>query len=186
LSACTAPGRQRRRPLGVRTAGTSSISASNMVLSLTLAAVTATVSGRPLPSETGGAWSRACHDRRDLRQHDPPTSRAHAHGVDAHPRPLQPAVDTGSVEHLEVELIKHAGLGPFGQPAPHVAGEPQPSSCAGSSRHGVDVRTMYTIAAKQLRSGIVRRRPPYQGRGVNGRSGSTIAHSSSGQDHQPW
>jgi len=62
----------------------------------------------------------------------------------------------------------------------HVAGEPQPSSVAGSSRHGVDVRTMYTIAAKQLRSGIVRRRPPYQARGGNGRSGSTIAHSSSG------
>jgi hypothetical protein len=44
------------RPLGVGTAGTASISASNMVLSLTLAAVTATVSGgRPLPSKT--RWS---------------------------------------------------------------------------------------------------------------------------------
>jgi hypothetical protein len=37
-----------------------------------------------------------------------------------------------------------------------VAGEPQPSSRAGSSRHGVEVRAMNTIAAKQLRSGMAR------------------------------
>jgi hypothetical protein len=61
-----------------------------------------------------------------------------------------------------------------------VDGEPQPSSRAGSSRHGVEVRAMYTIAAKQLRSGMVRRRPPYRGRGGRGNSGSTIAHNSSG------
>ena len=41
-----------------------------------------------------------------------------------------------------------------------VAGEPQPSSWAGSSRQGVDVRAMNMIAAKQLRSGMARRRPP--------------------------
>jgi hypothetical protein len=41
-----------------------------------------------------------------------------------------------------------------------VAGEPQPSSRAGSSRHGVEVRAMYTIAAKQARSEMVRCRPP--------------------------
>jgi hypothetical protein len=49
-----------------------------------------------------------------------------------------------------------------------VAGEPQPSSRAGSSRQEVEVRAMYTIAAKQLRSGIVRCRPPYGGRGGAG------------------
>jgi hypothetical protein len=38
---------------------------------------------------------------------------------------------------------------------------------------------MYTIAAKQLRSGMVRCRPPYHGRRGTGSSGSTIAHSSS-------
>ena len=41
-----------------------------------------------------------------------------------------------------------------------VVGEPQPSSRAGSSRHGVEVRAMYTIAAKQARSEMVRCRPP--------------------------
>src|SRR5512132_1420893 len=61
-----------------------------------------------------------------------------------------------------------------------VAGEPQPSSRAGSSRHGVEVRAMNTIAAKQLRSGTARRRPPYGGRGGTGSNGSTIAHSSAG------
>jgi hypothetical protein len=61
-----------------------------------------------------------------------------------------------------------------------VAGEPQPSSRAGSSRHGVEVRAMYTIAAKQLRSGTTRRRPPYGGRGGAGSNGSTIAHNWSG------
>jgi hypothetical protein len=39
-------------PRRVRTAGTSSTTASNMVVSLTLAAVTAAVSGSPLPSQT--------------------------------------------------------------------------------------------------------------------------------------
>jgi hypothetical protein len=41
-----------------------------------------------------------------------------------------------------------------------VAGEPQPSSRAGSSRHGVEVRAMNTMAAKQLRAGMARWRPP--------------------------
>jgi hypothetical protein len=41
-----------------------------------------------------------------------------------------------------------------------VAGEPHPSSRAGSSRQGVEVRAMYTIAAKQARSGMARWRPP--------------------------
>jgi hypothetical protein len=41
-----------------------------------------------------------------------------------------------------------------------VAGEPQPSSWAGSRRQGVDVRAVNTTAAKQLRSGMLRRRPP--------------------------
>ena len=39
---------------------------------------------------------------------------------------------------------------------------------------------MNTIAAKQLRSGMVRWRPPYGGRGGAGSNGSTSAHSSSG------
>jgi hypothetical protein len=41
-----------------------------------------------------------------------------------------------------------------------VVGEPQPNSRAGNNRHGVEVRAMYTMAAKQLRSRMARRRPP--------------------------
>ena len=61
-----------------------------------------------------------------------------------------------------------------------VDGEPQPSSRAGSSRHGVEVRAMKTIAAKQARSEMVRYRPPYGGRGGAGSKGSTNSHSWSG------
>jgi hypothetical protein len=39
---------------------------------------------------------------------------------------------------------------------------------------------MNTTAAKQLRSEMVRCRPPYGGRGGAGSKGSTIAHNSSG------
>jgi hypothetical protein len=42
-------------PVGVRTGGMSSMTAWNMLVSLTLAAVTAPVSGTPLPSQT--RWS---------------------------------------------------------------------------------------------------------------------------------
>jgi len=40
-----------------------------------------------------------------------------------------------------------------------VADEPQPNSLAGRSYHGVEVRAIKTIAAKQLRSATVHRRP---------------------------
>jgi hypothetical protein len=55
LSAWILPGRVRRRPDGVRIGGTSSRTAWNMLVSLTLAAVTAAVSGSPPPSQT--RWS---------------------------------------------------------------------------------------------------------------------------------
>ena len=50
LSAWTLAGRQRRPPAGVRTGGRSSSSASNTRLSLVLAPVTSSASGRPPPS----------------------------------------------------------------------------------------------------------------------------------------
>jgi hypothetical protein len=59
-----------------------------------------------------------------------------------------------------MELVKHAGVGPSVRRRQQVAGEPQASSWTGSSRQGVEVRAMYTIAAKQLRSGMALRRPP--------------------------
>jgi hypothetical protein len=50
LSPCTLPGRRRRRPLGIRIAGMSSSTASNMVASLALAALRTPDSGRPSAS----------------------------------------------------------------------------------------------------------------------------------------
>jgi len=48
------------------------------------------------------------------------------------------------------ELIEEAGVLPIRvRRRQQVAGEPQPSSRAGSSRQGVEVRAMYTIAARQ-------------------------------------
>src|SRR4029453_12303952 len=47
LSPWTLPGRRRRRPLGIRIAGMSSSTASNMGASLALAALRTTDSGRP-------------------------------------------------------------------------------------------------------------------------------------------
>jgi hypothetical protein len=73
-----------------------------------------------------------------------------------------------------------------------VASEPQPSSPTGNSRQGVEVRAMYTIAAKQWRSRTVRVRPPYQGRGAGGSSGARIAQQllrhkdlNQGRHHEP-
>ena len=43
-----------------------------------------------------------------------------------------------------------------------MVGERQPSFRVGSSRHGVEVRAMNRMAAKQLRSGMVRRRRLYE------------------------
>jgi hypothetical protein len=59
--------------------------------------------------------------------------------------------------------VEHAGLRPLGE-AP-LAGRRRAAAelSGGSSRHGVEVRAMNTIAAKQLRSEMVRCRPPYGG-----------------------
>jgi hypothetical protein len=65
-----------------------------------------------------------------------------------------------AVQDRQVKPIEHSGIGPLGQPRQQVAGEPQPNSRAGSSRQGVEVRAMNTIAAKQARSEMVRCRPP--------------------------
>lgn len=56
---------------------------------------------------------------------------------------------------------------------------PQPSSRAGSSCQGVEVRAMNTTAAKQARSGILRPGPPLDRGGGGGSRGSTRRQSSS-------
>jgi hypothetical protein len=43
---------------------------------------------------------------------------AHAHGVHAGPRPVQPALLTRPVQNVLVESVEHPGIGPLGEPAP--------------------------------------------------------------------
>jgi hypothetical protein len=64
------------------------------------------------------------------------------------------------IQDQEVEGVEQPGGRPFVSRRQQVAGEPHPSSRVGNSRHGVEVRAMKTIAAKQLRSGMARCRPP--------------------------
>ena len=67
--------------------------AASSTPSLTLAAVTAGTSGSPLAvHRSDAAWTRACHDRLDLRQRGPPAFGAHAHGVKARARPSPPGL----------------------------------------------------------------------------------------------
>jgi len=114
LSARTVPGRVRRRPAGVRTAGTSSRTASNVLVSLTLAAV----SGSPPPSQTRWSLLPGLPRSTGFAPTWSPTLGAHAHGVHAGPRPVQLAVLAQPVEDLEVELLEHPGTGPLGKAAP--------------------------------------------------------------------
>jgi hypothetical protein len=60
-----------------------------------------------------------------------------------------------------MKSIEHPALAHSVKRRQQVADEPQPSSRAGSSRHGVEVRALNTIAAKQPRPDMARRRPPY-------------------------
>jgi hypothetical protein len=90
-------------------------------------------------------------------------------------RPLPPHVPP--VARATGCLALGNGADQDGTPA---GGEPQPSSRAGGSRNGVEVRAMNMIAAKVLRSGMTRCRPPYGGWGGAGSNGSTIVHSWSG------
>jgi hypothetical protein len=118
LSAWILPGRVRRRPNGVRTAGMSSTTACSMVTSATLAAVTTTVSGSRCRRRPGGACCRACHDRRDLRPRGPPTPGPHAHAVHARPRPVHLAPLAEPVQDHKMQLVEHPRSGPLGEPTP--------------------------------------------------------------------
>jgi hypothetical protein len=128
----------------------------------------------------GGACSQACHDRPGLRPRGPPRLArmlmVSTLARDQSSRPCSPSrSNTSRWSWSNTPACAHSA-----RRRQQVAGEPQPSSRAGNSRHGVEVRAMYTIAAKQLRSEMARRRPPYGGRGGAGSKGATSAHSSSG------
>src|SRR5215218_6407660 len=139
----------------------SATTAWNTVVSLTLAAVTTAVRGSPLPSQTKCSLDPGLPRSTGFAPRWSPTLGPHAHGVHAHPLPVQLALGTKAVQDPKVQGIEHPASAHSVSRRQQVDGEPQPSSRAGSSRHGVDVRAMKTIAAKQARSEMVRYRPPY-------------------------
>jgi hypothetical protein len=161
-------------------AGMSSTIAWNVVVPVTLAAVTAAVGGSPPPSQARWSLDPGLPRSTGFAPTWSPALGAHAHGVHARPRPVQPALLAQAVQHLEVELVEHPSVGPLGQAAP--AGRRRAAAKLpgwqqlprGRGAGHVDDRS------EPLRSGMVRTRPPHQGRGGGGSSGSTIAHSSSG------
>jgi hypothetical protein len=86
----------------------------------------------------------------------------------------------GPVQRLELSRLDRAET--VAQSAGILKAAPpaeQPSSLAGTSRHGVEVRAMNTFAAKQLRSGCCAVDRRKAGGAEKGTGGSTIAH-------RPW
>ena len=105
-------------PGWVSTAGTSSKTAASMVTSEMLAAVTTAVSGSPLPSQARWILDPGLPRSTGFAPTWSPAFGAHTGRVHARARPVQPARQTKPVQHLQVELLEHPGLGPLVQPAP--------------------------------------------------------------------
>jgi hypothetical protein len=149
LSAWTLPGRVRRRPDGVRIGGTSSRTAWNIVVPLTLAAVTAAVSGSPPPSQTrrnllpglprstgfAPTWPPQAWPARSWCPHWPATS------------PADPARPAGPGPRDARRRTRRPSPTPLGGASRSSASRSRAHGRAGSSRHGVEVRAMNTIAA---------------------------------------
>jgi hypothetical protein len=99
--------------------GRSSTIACSMVTSGRLAAVTAAVSGSPRPSQTSWILDPGLPRSTGFAPTwSPPTFGAHAGRVHAGARPVQPALLAEPVEDLQVQLLEHARLGPFGKATP--------------------------------------------------------------------
>jgi hypothetical protein len=89
-----------------------------MVTSGMLAAVTTEVSGSPLPSQARWSLDPGLPRSTGFAPTWSPAFGAHAGRVHARARPVQPARQTKPVQHLQMELLEHSGLGPLVQPAP--------------------------------------------------------------------
>jgi hypothetical protein len=94
------------------------MTAASMVVSVTLAAVTTAASGSPPPSQTRCSLLPGLPRSTGFAPTWSPTLGAHAHGVHAGPRPVQPILLAEPVQDLEVELVEHARGRPLGQAAP--------------------------------------------------------------------
>jgi hypothetical protein len=84
-----------------------------MMVSLTLAAVTAAVSGSPSPSQTTWSLLPGLPRSTGFAPTWSPTPGPHAHGVHTGPRPVQPALLAQPVQDLEMQGVEHAGLRPL-------------------------------------------------------------------------
>src|SRR4029453_16057504 len=100
----------------------SSSTASNMVASLALAALTITASGSPPASPARVAWSLACPDRQGWRRSGPPFDRSQAEAIDADALKVDAAGRAQLIEQQRLELLEHSRLGPLIQPAPAARG----------------------------------------------------------------
>src|SRR5215218_7930109 len=96
----------------------SPMTAWNMVVSLILAAVTTAVSGSPPPSQTRWSLLPGLPRSTGFAPTWSPALGPHAHGVHARLRPVQLALLAQAIQHLQVELVEHAGVDPFGEPPP--------------------------------------------------------------------
>ena len=83
-----------------------------------LAAVTTAVSGSPLPSQARWILDPGLPRSTGFAPTWSPAFGAHTGRVHAGARPVQPARQTKPVQHLQMELLEHPGLGPLVQPAP--------------------------------------------------------------------
>jgi hypothetical protein len=90
----------------------------NMVVSVTLAAVTTAASGSPLASQTRWSLLPGLPRSTGFAPRWSPALGAHAQAVHARPRPVHPALLAEPVQDQEVERVEHAGGGPFGKAAP--------------------------------------------------------------------
>jgi hypothetical protein len=89
-----------------------------MVTSEMLATVTTAVSGSPLPSQARWILDPGLPRSTGFAPTWSPAFGAHTGRVHTRARPVQPARQTQPVQHLQVELLEQARLGPLVQPPP--------------------------------------------------------------------
>src|SRR5215207_3006473 len=96
----------------------SSSSASNMMLSLVLAPVTSSDSGSPPPSAARCSLDPGLARSTGFAPTWSPPDRPQAEGVDADPRPVEPANLAELVQQQLLQPLEHPGVRPLGKPPP--------------------------------------------------------------------
>jgi hypothetical protein len=167
-------GLRRRGPRRERMAGMALTSGLRAKESLTLAADSATDSGRPAASDKAWIFEPGFPGPPGWGRSGCPFFSADAGGVHDHAGPVDEALAAQLVQHGPVQPGPDPGLCPLAEPAVGTPNE------GGRSRQAHPLVSTYTIAVKTWRSGSGAVPPPC-GRGWNwGRCGWTSSHSSSG------